>query len=161
MEISKNTEFRTRNKNTEIRTRNKHRISNALSLRSIIYGNPGQISNTNLNSIINGNEEEEEKKLKNEKQKQKDQFIHDHLNSSQDPGSSTNISNTNMDTLQIPEQDLVTNEPPREHWGVLKAIIIIIAGIYFGAWVAMIGAKLLEDLDIFVQDHNDDGDDDN
>nr|XP_027200045.1 protein ABHD18-like [Dermatophagoides pteronyssinus] len=134
---------------------------NRFSLRSIIYGNPGQISNTNLNSIINGNEEEEEKKLKNEKQKQKDQFIHDHLNSSQDPGSSTNISNTNMDTLQIPEQDLVTNEPPREHWGVLKAIIIIIAGIYFGAWVAMIGAKLLEDLDIFVQDHNDDGDDDN
>ncbi|OTF72546.1 hypothetical protein BLA29_004660 [Euroglyphus maynei] len=124
--------------------------SNRFSFRSLIHGNPNRIP---------ADDNRTGQRLTNEQQKQKDQFIHDHLNSSQDPGSSSSVPNTNTDTLQIPEQDLVAKEPPREHWGILKAIIIIIAGIYFGAWVAMIGAKLLEDLDIFVQDH--DNDDDN
>lgn len=85
---------------------------------------------------------------KSKKERQKDQFIHDHLNSSQDQ-----IGNLN-ETFPF-EQDIV-KEPPRERFGVIKAIIIIVSGIYFGAYVAMVGAKLLEDLDIFVREIDDD-----
>lgn len=138
------------------------------SFRSIIInGSPNRkrIDNSAINfsmhsfvrKSINDNNDNKNNEQQRQRQRQKDQFIHDHLNSSQDShGSSATITNT--DTLPVMEQDLVSKEPPRERLGIIKAIIIIIAGIYFGAWVAMIGAKLLEDLDIFVQDR--DGDDD-
>ncbi|UXI22150.1 1-phosphatidylinositol-4 5-bisphosphate phosphodiesterase [Sarcoptes scabiei] len=89
--------------------------------------------------------------IKNEKLKL--QFIQDYLNSSQD----LNL-NQSAPEASFCEQDIV-KEPPRERFGVLKAMIIIVSGIYFGAWLAMISAKLLEDLEIFVQ--NDDDTDDN
>mgnify|MGYP002649451431 CR=1 FL=1 len=44
----------------------------------------------------------------------------------------------------------------RNRFGFLKAVLIIIAGIYFGAWLAMIGAYVLEELEIFVDDDEDD-----
>lgn len=84
------------------------------------------------------------------KDRQKDQFIHDHLNSSQDQIGS-------FDETFPFEQDIV-KEPPRERFGVIKAIVIIVSGIYFGAYVAMVGAKLLEELDIFVRESDDDED---
>lgn len=53
----------------------------------------------------------------------------------------------------------ILQEPEGTRIGLLKAIFVIILGLYIGAWLAMIGAYLLEELEIFVDDDNDDDDD--
>lgn len=57
----------------------------------------------------------------------------------------------------ITEKDIV-REPSRERFGILKTAFVIISGIYFGAWLAMVGATVLEDLEIFVNEDDDDED---
>lgn len=43
-------------------------------------------------------------------------------------------------------------------FGILKALIVIAAGVYAGALFAAVGANMLEELDIFVQEDDDDDD---
>lgn len=55
----------------------------------------------------------------------------------------------------ISDMDIL-QEPTRERFGFTKAVIIIIVGIYAGAWMAAMGAHVLEELEIFIDCEEDD-----
>lgn len=59
------------------------------------------------------------------------------------------------DTDFISDMDIL-QEPSRERFGLLKSLAIIVLGVYAGAWLAMIGAHVLEDLEIFIDCEEDD-----
>lgn len=80
-----------------------------------------------------------------------------------DGTSSSEFDGNNAFTQQSPhlisDNDIFRQDPgTRNRFGILKAILIIMAGIYFGAWCAMAGAYVLEELEIFVDDDDDDDD---
>ena len=56
------------------------------------------------------------------------------------------------------DEEIFAGPLQKTRFGILKAILVIVGGIYFGAFFAALGANMLEELEIFVRDDDDDDD---